>query len=1145
MGTSDAIPVDPTAADPTADPALANPYSLHAAVRARRSEYVRRHRIRIKVGTWNVAACPGTDKDLARWFVDGEGLDPALGPSGSLNTGGAAEAPGRAGRDGPAEGDEPVQLAGDSKIGLYVLGLQEINMLSAPGQYMTWIYAADTTSMDRWKAALEAALPGDYRLVVAEQLAGMLLLAYASPEIAPTISNVSATSVATGALGYLGNKGAVCARIVLGETTQVVFVNCHLASGVEDYYVERRINQVQQVVSQARFEPISIAGVSEDEKTKIGDEDFAFWFGDLNSRLDRLPGDDIRRLLMLHTRGEYDLSKSDMRRQDSLDGEPIVVHGLPDGGDEAAAKDPPAQQQDPSEPARDKAAEPPQAADDDSLELPDPDEFPPDPRDDPASLQATLDSLLPHDQLRRLVKERRVFHEGWREGPIAFLPTYKYDVGSVALFDSSEKRRPPSWCDRILYRTRRDLEEYERRVREEEEARRKDAEMKARGIEDAADEDQILFSYDTDNDGDDPPSSASFEYDAYDEAEDGGDEQAHAAEADGDRIRLDLYTSHQRITSSDHKPVSSIFTIDYDAVVPELKAKVHAEVVRELDRAENEGRPTITVVVDRHDVRGGPSGHVDFGELRFLKKETSSLTLANTGRVPATFSFVEKPTSEDTGGADNALPLSRWLTTSFVHSGIADDGSELVELGQEVTLEPGETVGAVLEALVDDIAHARMLNEGRATLEEVLVLRVTDGRDHFIPVRASWAPTCIGRSIEELIRVPDGGIRAFAKTLAEAKGAFSAIPDDLPARRPAPKELFRLTEALETLTQRALADAQMLQDCDVPTDPAWPFDEAACASAEPDARTAHIVAILDALDQDMPIQPVFPPETPSLARLEAVAQCLLLFLRALADGVVPAPLWHRIQQAAPSIPSLARLQDPASSRADDADGTDEGDVAAENDRTAILDLLQSASPNHNICFVFLTTALARAVAELAPFSRADRHLLFPPPVSATAVATTSSTATSSPPSPSTALSPSSSPGKNRGRGVRAGSGGGMGIGIGIGGALLGLSRRATIRSTSAASASGGGGGGGGNGENVAVAAAATAVAEDEEKEARGRWERRRARERSVAGVFAAVVCRADPEGLEGRGKEKDKERRVLEERRRAVVELFLRRWGEM
>ncbi|KAH8115690.1 DNase I-like protein [Phellopilus nigrolimitatus] len=65
-----------------------------------------------------------------------------------------------------------------------------------------------------------------------------------------------------------------------------------------------------------------------------------------------------------------------------------------------------------------------------------------------------FEHLLTHDQL---LKEMR-FNRGFRlrsfvEAPITFAPTYKYDRRSGE-YDSSEKRRVPAWCDRILYRAR-------------------------------------------------------------------------------------------------------------------------------------------------------------------------------------------------------------------------------------------------------------------------------------------------------------------------------------------------------------------------------------------------------------------------------------------------------------------------------------------------------------------------------------------------------------------------------------------------------------------------------------------------------------------------------------------------------------------
>ncbi|TPX10925.1 uncharacterized protein E0L32_008131 [Thyridium curvatum] len=63
-----------------------------------------------------------------------------------------------------------------------------------------------------------------------------------------------------------------------------------------------------------------------------------------------------------------------------------------------------------------------------------------------------LAKLLERDQL--LVARRRnpAFRlRAFDEMPIAFAPTYKYDVGTDT-YDSSEKRRSPAWCDRLLYR---------------------------------------------------------------------------------------------------------------------------------------------------------------------------------------------------------------------------------------------------------------------------------------------------------------------------------------------------------------------------------------------------------------------------------------------------------------------------------------------------------------------------------------------------------------------------------------------------------------------------------------------------------------------------------------------------------------------
>jgi phosphatidylinositol-bisphosphatase len=938
-----------------------SPQSLSQAVYARRAEYTRTRKLRIKIGSWNVAACPETERDLAAWFVEGEGVDENL-------TG--LRIQDDATRNGSQENIETVadqevrqsktpstvpnkdqgEIAGGEDIDLYVLGLQEVVDLNSAREYIGRVYT-DPEPTSKWRKALIEALPTGYTIVAEQQLSGLLLFIFASASLAPTISSVSTVSVGTGIMGYLGNKGAVTTRIVLGETTRFVFVNSHLASGSDPAHLERRCWDVTQILQRTRFEPISWAGVLEDASEGIGEEDFAFWFGDLNFRLDGLPGDDIRRLLMLHTKGEYDIAtKARNTIEDELahTDEPIVIRSVDSGSESEDESQPPASNSFDI------------GSDTSSDTLPDPDDFIQDPSQDPASLQATLDSLLPHDQLRHVQRHKKAFHDGWREGPITFLPTYKYDVGTMGMFDTSEKQRAPSWCDRILFRTRKDKLEYERQVHEAEEARIKDEEMKARGIDLAGDDESVLFDYDPDEDGNEDAepeivkAKKSSEYEEYDEVETEMTEAVITKDGPVDKIHQELYTSHQRVLSSDHKPLNAIFTLEYDAVVPELKAYIHQEVARELDRAENEGRPGVTLVVDhsmydnpsaaRRESMGASSG-IDFGDVAYLHRKIRSLTIANTGQVAATFAFVDRPSA--TGEEDQIGP--DWLSVCFVDSDIDKDEHILKDMKREVTLEPGDAVNATLELFIDNLAMVKDLNDGKVKIDDVLVLRVTGGRDHFIPLHGSWLQSCLSRSIDQLIRVPEGGVRALVPS---HDGSGTYVNRGQEVCWSAPRELFKLTESLEMLTDRVIADSSMLDKAQIPKEAfGWPFDEKTWLLKNTKERESHKCCILQALDTDKNLNESFPVEVPAIERLEIIAEVLMLFLRSLTDGVVSEASFAKLEQDM-STRGAKQLTDP------------------EEIKTWILDIL-SASPNHSISFVFLTSMLSRLSSELVPVPKAS------------------------------------------------------------------------------------------------------------------------------------------------------------------------------
>ncbi|GMH93485.1 hypothetical protein TL16_g12642 [Triparma laevis f. inornata] len=64
------------------------------------------------------------------------------------------------------------------------------------------------------------------------------------------------------------------------------------------------------------------------------------------------------------------------------------------------------------------------------------------------------DVMIHNDQLSVAMQTNPVF-EGYAEGPLNFKPTYKFDKGSDN-YDTSKKKRIPSWTDRILWKKQAD-----------------------------------------------------------------------------------------------------------------------------------------------------------------------------------------------------------------------------------------------------------------------------------------------------------------------------------------------------------------------------------------------------------------------------------------------------------------------------------------------------------------------------------------------------------------------------------------------------------------------------------------------------------------------------------------------------------------
>ena len=92
------------------------------------------------------------------------------------------------------------------------------------------------------------------------------------------------------------------------------------------------------------------------------------------------------------------------------------------------------------------------------------------------------------------------------------------------------------------------------------------------------------------------------------------------------------YGRSERPNVSDHKPVYSTMQVTYKDVVQPKREKVYEELMKVLDRFENQTLPMVGL--DRVSL--------DFGEIRYGQSITLPIKITNTGSVVAQFRLVPK-----------------------------------------------------------------------------------------------------------------------------------------------------------------------------------------------------------------------------------------------------------------------------------------------------------------------------------------------------------------------------------------------------------------------------------------------------------------------------------------------------------------------
>lgn len=672
------------------------------------------------------------------------------------------------------------------------------------------------------------------------------------------VGSVSTSTVGTGLMGYVGNKGAAGVRLILGDTLRLVFVDCHLAAFANA--TDRRNWDAAEIVRRVAFEPVgrNFIGLDDEdaERSKenslqpaaagesLDNADVLIWCGDLNYRIE-LPNEDIRRLLAPH------MPKDLPPTHDTPSPIPSSPVMSPISGG-------------PGQPSLLPLSS--------EIRL-----------GVSLTLEETIENLLQYDQLRKQQRESKAF-VGFKEGKIGFVPSYKYDVGTVGVWDSSEKARIPSWCDRVLWKVKgADGDRVKGRLR----SRTRSSSIMTTG--------GVIFET-SDSDEEDLVVSRA------------GNSVSHAPimilpissfRSVSGEVKLEqlYYSSYQNVTSSDHKPVASLFELSFPAVVPKLRAMVHAEVAREVDKIENERRPVVTVVVDQVEGQPYEEGVVDFGHVRLGQRIQRSITVANTGTSEAKMSFVGKPSGDNGAEMVPTSPLKEevvakdWLKVEFV-----GDGKDLKHVGEAVVLQPGETCSIIITLFIDKVDHVRALNEGTETLVDVLVLRVDNGRDVFLPLGGEWVQSGFGRRLSELVRVPEGsgGIRGWTAAAGDTKDGVLYS---------APRELYTMTEfLLKNMRELSSENGKWYSEV------GWPFVPETWG-LEQEKRRKLMVGVWESIDRDLDLEDKaalrialeFEEDewSPTIEEIvEVVAGALIIWLQGLKEGVVPVEIWPDVFKAA-------------------------------------------------------------------------------------------------------------------------------------------------------------------------------------------------------------------------------------------------------
>ena len=181
-------------------------------------------------------------------------------------------------------------------------------------------------------------------------------------------------------------------------------------------------------------------------------------------------------------------------------------------------------------------------------------------------------------------------------------------------------------------------------------------------------------------------------------------------------------------------------------------------------------------------------------------------------------------------------------------------------------LFPGEVEAVINFSITINNETAHALNTGREVLEDILILRLENGRDYYITVTANYARSCFGMSVDELVMHAEPMRNAPIDAIKQAETQES----NPSAALCVPKELWRIIDAIH---------AKVVHEKDL-------FGQPGIGN--------QVYEIREALDAGDPF-PDF--------HIHSMCELLLSFLSNLASPIVPATLFPTLE-----MPNAQKIQ---------------------------------------------------------------------------------------------------------------------------------------------------------------------------------------------------------------------------------------------